>query len=337
MRRYILFTTLIASAASLTLGGCASNASAPDGGHYKPAVNASSSHGLAKQEQDDQSSKGESSNGDDEHDYKGKLAAGVHSDPIKPHQFEKAEDKKGAKAVDDANEHSIRKPKSLNYLNSIMTYRYDEGAIYQVYTAPLQVTDVQFQPGEHIISIAAGDTLRWQVSKTYSGSGSNSREHLLIKPHHPDIKNSAVIMTNLRDYHLRLIATKDTYMSVVKWQYPKQSFVHHYKKRHKQNSPLKGLNLANMQFDYSLQVVKGSEPDWMPRMIFTDGNKTYIKFPVDMQEAPVLFLGEDSAQGHIVNYRVKGNYYVVDQVIDKAQLRLGQPAQTIVQISRVQQ
>lgn len=337
MRQSILINTLIISTTALALSGCASDGHIQDQGHYKPAVNANSSAAMSAQN-NDQSQQDSNSNqkSDDAKDHlKSKVAAGIHSKPIKPHKFKPNKGQKGEKAVNNANKHSVRKPKSLNYLNSIMTYRFDKGAIYQVYTAPLQVTDVQFQPGEHIISIAAGDTLRWQVSKSYSGSGNNRREHLLIKPHHPDIKNSVVIMTNLRDYHLRLIATKDTYMNVVKWQYPEESFVRHYKQHHQENSPLQGLSLSNMQFDYRLRVVKGDQPDWMPQMVFTDGSKTYIKFPADMQEAPVLFLGEDSGSGHIVNYRVEGNYYIVDSVIDHAQLRLGQPAQTIVQIFRV--
>lgn len=338
MRHSILLSLITVSLTSLALSGCASSGTIPNKGEYKPAVNVSSSAGIS-QKQHQKHQKGQdndaSSKKDQKHHHPEKIAAGIKSKTIKPKHIKQAQHQKGKKAVDKANKSSVRKPKSLNYLNSIMTYRFEKGAIYQVYTAPLQVTDVQFQPGEHVISIAAGDTLRWQVSKTYSGSGKDQREHLLIKPNHPGIKNSVVIMTNLRNYHLELISTKNTYMNVVNWQYPNQSFVNHYKKSDSQNSVLNGLNLSSMQFNYQLQVVDGSKPDWMPEMVFTDGDKTYIKFPPNMQEAPVLFLTNDSGTGHIVNYRVQGNYYIVDTVISRAQLRLGQPAQTVVQISRV--
>lgn len=332
MKQTILRSIVTISLTSLVLSGCASSGTIPNKGDYKPAVNVSSSAGMSKK----QDNHGKDNSSSSKHSSKPeKVAAGIKSKTIKPKHIKQAKHQKGKKAVNKANKSSVRKPKSLNYLNSIMTYRFEKGAIYQVYTAPLQVTDVQFQPGEHIISIAAGDTLRWQVSKTYSGSGKNEREHLLIKPNHPGIKNSVVIMTNLRNYHLELISTKNTYMNVVNWQYPNQSFVNHYKSSDSQGSVLNGLNLSSMQFNYQIQIVDGSKPDWMPQMVFTDGDKTYIKFPPNMQEAPVLFLTNDSGTGHIVNYRVQGNYYVVDTVISRAQLRLGQPAQTVVQISRV--
>ena len=342
MRYNILISSVFIGLTTLSLGGCASSGKVADKSGYQPAVNVNSSSAMGAKEQKHNQSKDDSSgqkdnSKDKDNSSQSKVASGIHSKPIKPQKFKPAKSKKGTKAVKEANKGSVRKPKSMHYLNSIMTYRFDKGAIYQVYTAPREVTDVQFQPGEHIISIAAGDTLRWQVSKTYSGSGQNSREHLLIKPHHPNIKNSVVIMTNIRDYHLRLISTKNTYMNVVKWQYPNESFVSHYKQDDSQSSPLQGLSLDNMQFNYQLETVEGSQPGWMPKMVFTDGEKTYIKFPPNIQEAPVLFLGKDSGTGHIVNYRVEGNYYVVDTVIDRAQLRLGQPSQTIVQISRVQQ
>jgi type IV secretory pathway VirB9-like protein len=41
----------------------------------------------------------------------------------------------------------------------------------------------------------------------------------------------------------------------------------------------------------------------------------------------------DEAQ--LVNYRVQGGYYVVDQVIRRAELRLGQSPQDIVVIEKI--
>ena len=41
----------------------------------------------------------------------------------------------------------------------------------------------------------------------------------------------------------------------------------------------------------------------------------------------------DKAQ--LVNYRYQGGYYVVDRLIDVAELRIGETPQTIVRITRV--
>jgi type IV secretory pathway VirB9-like protein len=37
---------------------------------------------------------------------------------------------------------------------------------------------------------------------------------------------------------------------------------------------------------------------------------------------------------NLVNYRVRGNYYIVDQLFDGAELRLGQDHQQVVRIKR---
>jgi len=47
-------------------------------------------------------------------------------------------------------------------------------------------------------------------------------------------------------------------------------------------------------------------------------------------EAPPLFLSDENGSGQLVNYRVKQNYYVVDRLFDRAELRLGD---TVVGIS----
>ena len=241
----------------------------------------------------------------------------------------------GIVAVKAANKRALQRPRSSSYINSIMNFMYMPGALYKIYCAPLSVTDVQFQIGERIVSVAAGDTLRWEVSKTFSGLGQNRVEHLLIKPIESGITNSLVITTTLRTYHLLLHATDHTYMAVVDWNYPRShGFVQKYRDvsgADQQGFVFKRLSLKNLDFNYKIYMVKGRQPVWLPTTIFSDGKKTYIQFPKNMQEAPTLFLGEKN-NIRALNYRVKGNYYIVDNVIQKAQLRLGQHHSQIVQV-----
>ena len=54
-----------------------------------------------------------------------------------------------------------------------------------------------------------------------------------------------------------------------------------------------------------------------------------------MSEAPPLFITDgDDKIGKLVNYRVKGEFYIVDRLFDFAELRLGEKDQTIVRIVR---
>jgi len=242
--------------------------------------------------------------------------------------------KTGIAAVNAANRQALRRPKSRSYMNSIMNFTYMPGALYQIYCAPLSVTDLQLQLGEKIISVAAGDTFRWEVSKTFSGSEDNQTEHLLIKPIESNLTNSLVVTTSLRTYHLLLHSTQHTYMAVVTWHYPSsRNLVKKYRNMKTVHNYLSsGLHLANLDFNYKLYLIRGSQqPCWSPITIFNDGQKTYIQFPKNMQEAPTLFLG-DKNNVTAANYRVKGNYYIIDSVVQQMQLCLGLQRSPIIQV-----
>lgn len=241
----------------------------------------------------------------------------------------------GKDAIDAANKKAVEQPTSGKYVNSIMTFDYMPGALYQIYAAPLKVTDIQFQNNETIVAVGAGDTLRWQVSKTYSGVGANKQEHLLVKPTDSDLENSLVVTTNMRTYHLVLHSTSETYMASVTWRYPdSDDIVTSFEDGNPNSiaSITNGIDVNSLNFSYQAKLVKGKAPDWYPKMIFNDGRKTYIKFPDYAQDAPTLFVGEKK-NSQIVNYRVQGNYYIVDSVIRNAQLRGGINNDTYVQIS----
>ena len=64
-------------------------------------------------------------------------------------------------AIEAANGKAAIEPSLDNYLNAIQVYPYTVGALYQVYCAPEQVTDIVLQPGEELASVSAGDTVRW--------------------------------------------------------------------------------------------------------------------------------------------------------------------------------
>ncbi len=97
------------------------------------------------------------------------------------------------------------------------------------------------------------------------------------------------------------------------------------------------MNVFDLDFNYRIHA-KGRRPDWMPLRVFTDGHKTYIAFPASVSsgtvEAPPLFVLSPKGDVQLVNYRQRGNYYIVDQVIQRGELRLGEAPQQIVSIER---
>lgn len=99
-------------------------------------------------------------------------------------------------------------PARDGFVNAIQQYPFAEGALYQLYAAPGEVTDIALEPGEQLAGtgpVAAGDTARWIIGDTTSGTGALA--NILVKPVRPDIATNLVINTDRRTHHLELKAT----------------------------------------------------------------------------------------------------------------------------------
>ena len=223
------------------------------------------------------------------------------------------------------------------YINAIQVYPYTRGALYQLYAAVNQVTDIALEPGEKLVSVSAGDTVRWVVGDTTSGEGKDAIVHILVKPIGADLDTNLVITTDRRTYHLEMHSSAATYMASVSWTYPNADLVTLKKDRADADSVAAvvadtGVNIDQLRFRYRLE---GDAP-WKPRQVFDDGVKVYIQFPSGLAqaEAPPLFVIGPDGKSALVNYRVRGTTYIVDRLFAAAELRLGTAPQRVVRIIR---
>jgi type IV secretion system protein VirB9 len=238
--------------------------------------------------------------------------------------------------VKHANESARVEPSRQNYLNATQVWPYSPDALYQVYAAPEKITDIALEAGEEIVSVSAGDTVRWVVGDTTSGAGATQRVHILVKPTRPDLKTNLVINSNRRTYHLELTATSDTWMASVSWQYPldQLAVLRAASSRAEAVAPITdGIALERLNFRYE---ITGASPAWRPLRAFDDGAKVYIQFPagIGQGEMPPLFIVGNGDKTELVNYRVRSPYYIVDRLFGIAELRLGGKDAPIVRISR---
>ena len=238
--------------------------------------------------------------------------------------------------VKHANETARVEPSRQNYLNATQVWPYSPDALYQVYAAPEKITDIALEAGEEIVSVSAGDTVRWVVGDTTSGAGASQRVHILVKPTRTDLKTNVVINTNRRTYHLELTATADTWMASVSWQYPlDQLAVLRGANAHAEAvAPVtEGIALDRLNFRYE---ITGASPSWRPLRAFDDGSKVYVQFPagIGQGEMPPLFIVGSGDKTELVNYRVRSPYYIVDRLFAVAELRLGGKDAPIVRITR---
>jgi type IV secretion system protein VirB9 len=241
-------------------------------------------------------------------------------------------------AIEAANAEAAIQPHPDNFQNSIQVYPYASGALYQVYTAPDQITDIALQPGETLTSVLSGDTSRWVVGDTISGEGPEAQAHILVMPTTSGLKTNLVITTSRRAYYVELHAFRETYMPAVSWRYPDQplgrslSTTPRLQPQAERTGP-QGLQLERLNFRYE---ITGDDPHWRPSQAFDDGRKVYIQFPtrLDQGEAPPLFVVGRDGRTQLVNYRMRDHYYVVDRLFARAELRLGERQQDVVRISR---
>ncbi len=123
--------------------------------------------------------------------------------------------------VTRANQEARIAPTREGYVNAIQVWPYTDGALYQVYASPGRVTVVSLQPGEELVTVAAGDTVRWIVGDTSSGTGAGLRVSVLVKPTRSGLKTNLVVTTNRRTYLIKLTSTEKAWMASVSWDYPK--------------------------------------------------------------------------------------------------------------------
>jgi P-type conjugative transfer protein TrbG len=249
---------------------------------------------------------------------------------LKPFNEEKAKAK-----LDDpkaritlANEAARIQPVRDGFINAVQVYPFSGGALYQVYAAPGQVTDIALQAGEQLVGsgpVAAGDTVRWIIGDTESGTAASKQVHILVKPTRPDLQTNLVINTDRRTYHLELRSTPSTYMASVSWQYPQDQLIalrRQNARATETQAVATGIDISKLNFRYR---VEGDAAPWRPMRAFDDGTKVYIEFPsgIGQGEMPPLFVIGPSGNSELVNYRARQNYYVVDRLFAAAELRLG--------------
>ena len=235
-----------------------------------------------------------------------------------------------------ANRAALREPQQSRFVNAVQVYAWTEGAVYRLYTALDQLSTISLQPGEQLVSVAAGDTARWVIGDTSSGSGPSRRTHILVKPSQTGLKTNLIITTDRRIYLLLVSAGRGPAMTAMSWTYPQDELLALKAQAAAKDAalPVAGdVAVDRLNFNYA---ISGDRPAWRPLRVFDDGAQVFVEFPPDLAagEAPPLFVLGATGKAELVNYRLRGRYYVVDRLFWAAELRLGEKRQSIVRITR---
>jgi P-type conjugative transfer protein TrbG len=212
-------------------------------------------------------------------------------------------------------------------------YPYNEEPEPVVDCAPLRTTDIQLQPGETITDVAMGDSERWMATPASSGDPRNPVPHLAVKPQLPGIATNLTIYTTKHIYHL-LLRSRSRAMQEVEFYYPDEvlgamkdadAAAAKAKRQAVLDPPADdsdggvvkvSVNPGQLNFSYT---IAGPNVPFRPIRAFDDGSHVYIQMPPGMKtsEAPALLIAANGGT-QMVNYRVEGNYYVVDRLFQQA-------------------
>lgn len=239
-------------------------------------------------------------------------------------------DKSPITQVHEANDEALQEPNTHVIQNSLVVYNYLNNYIYSVYTSPQRVTLIRLESEEEILGeLVTGDTANWII-----GTATDKNSSVIyIKPVRTNISTNMIINTSRRTYHLILNSLVRTYMVSVEWRYPMQEIK---KTQLRKNILESKVALEKLNFAYKI-IAARKKPEWTPVKIFDDGTRTFIQFANKLMiaEAPALFVVNENGNSEIVNYRVIEDYYVIDKILYKAELRLGNKNRDAVKIVRL--
>ncbi|MCX8570869.1 P-type conjugative transfer protein TrbG [Aminobacter sp. MET-1] len=192
-----------------------------------------------------------------------------------------------------------------------------------VVCSPLQVCDIELQPGEAVRDVLVGDTVRWKIEPATSGAIGGQAIHLIVKPSEPDLVTSMVVTTSRRTYHIQLKSHHSQYMARVGFEYPEDvtsKLTDMNARLEASIMPGAAVPAERLNFGYTVS----GNARWRPTRVYSDGTKTYIQFPrsISGQDAPVLFV-VSGGENRVVNYRMKGDMMVVDYHLERAVLISG--------------
>ncbi len=202
---------------------------------------------------------------------------------------------------------------------------YTHGAsLATIIASPMQVCDVELQGGEIVNEIIIGDSARWLIEKGQSANVT----HLFIKPIDAGLETSAVVTTNRRTYHFRLISSRTDFTPYIGFiyhddiiAYSSDKQAREEREKHFSSTVANGqeFDLSELNFNYTM---KGSY-SWKPTRIYDDNTRTYIKFSEKAKSEMPVLLTRKNNQDAIVNYRVKENVMIADGIFEEIRLVIG--------------
>lgn len=207
-----------------------------------------------------------------------------------------------------------------------------------IVTAPLEITAIELQPGEHIQpdGVDIGDP-RFELTPHEFGSGPSAQTYLVVKPKDTGLETTATIGTDRRQYYLRLVSKPYDHLARVAFTYPDDDAdrkLRDYQAKQeleaKQKSDAEELKKADTtgpvkSTDYSVSVGKHAEY-LRPASVWDDGAHTYVQLSENARHRGLTNLQLNGPTGpDAPNWRFdeRSLTFTIDGLFDRCQLLSG--------------
>lgn len=250
-----------------------------------------------------------------------------------------AEDKKVLDALSKANSHKGAKGKvSRAQVSDATSVRFVYGASRpNLVCSLLHVCDIALEPNETVVDLKVGDSTRWIIERTASGSAQGMIEHIIVKPTDIGLQSNLRIYTDKRTYYLDLSSSDKEFMPQISFIYPEQALQNFAQIKSDIMNKLKTRTIAtnsdqdpvlidNLDFSYRYS----GDESLYPIRTFNDGKKTYLQMPPKLMNSTLpalvvvngthLFSEDDIA---VTNYRIKDNKFIIDGLPEHIRLMSG--------------
>jgi type IV secretion system protein VirB9 len=215
---------------------------------------------------------------------------------------------------------------------------YNEYQVYKVLAHYGFTVTIEFGADEVIETVSAGDTISWQIVPT--------GRRLFIKPMERDAHTNMVVVTTKYTYNFDLDAaepkeveakegeTKEAPVAqtyLVKFRYAEATGVVNTAAASAPKTPATPasarelLSAARKPSDFNFDYRLKGDKEVMPTFVFDDGQFTYFQFADKRNQAlPAIFLVDKDGNESVVNYRMEGEYMVVERLGRTFTLRGGE-------------
>ncbi|MDA9231489.1 TrbG/VirB9 family P-type conjugative transfer protein [Rickettsiales bacterium] len=216
------------------------------------------------------------------------------------------------------NANSSQLPRYLGSEKKFRAYIYNPNDVYRYVGHYTYQGFIEFGASETISTISMGDPSLWLFE--------HLGNRLFLKPIAQNPDTNMTIITNEKVYHFELTAKTATGIDdqdlifVAKFIYPDEEDknIMQFAKKPKSDEPdMRDLSIYNFNYEFT------GEPNIAPIKVFDNNIFTYMQFSNNNTDLPAIFSVDSSGFEELVNFRVAGDYVVVERVSSQFTLRNG--------------